>query len=114
MPVDLPFYVCEKHLSFLSQGLALWSPNPLENVYDQVSIGDVGYIDEGAFIRMFNVMRPWDDVSNRNFGEPVYYKPLNFDYSAIRRTTFDTTDYCSSSVSREENINIGQAASLDA
>ena len=35
--------------------------------YAKVSIGDVGYVDEGAFIRMFNVTRvtrPWDDESN--------------------------------------------------
>ena len=111
MLVDKPFDVYRDHLSALSQGLALWNPSPPEGIYGQVSIGDVGYIVQGSFIRMFNVIRPWDDESNRKFGEPVRYEPLKFDNRAIRRTTFDTTDYCSSSVSREENTNIGQAAS---
>jgi hypothetical protein len=113
MPVDPPFDVYREKLSALSQGFALWNPSPPEGIYDQVSIGDVGYIVGGSFIRMFNVTRPWDDESNRKFGKSVRYEPLNFDNRAIRRTTFDTTDYCSSSVSREENTNVGQAASPD-
>ena len=84
-----------------------------EGIYNRVSIGDVGYIVEGSFIRMFNVILPWNDESNRKFGEPVRYEPLNFDNRAIRRTTFDRTDYFSSSVSKEENTNIGLAASPD-
>jgi hypothetical protein len=106
-----PFDVYQKHLSFLSQGLALWSPNPLENIYDRVSIGDVGYIDEGAFIRMFNVIRPSDDPSNGNYGEPDHYEPLYFHGNTIRRTTFDATNYCSSSVFRGEYANNALAAS---
>ena len=103
MPLDLPFDIYQEHLSYLSQGLALWSPNPVESIYDQVSIGDVGYVQEGRFIRMFNVTLPWDDMSNRKFGEPDPYEPLKLDSHTISRTPFDTADYCSSSVSREEN-----------
>lgn len=106
-----PFDVYQQHLSFLSQGFALWSPNPLDRIYDRVSIGDVGYIDEGAFIRMFNVIRPWDDQSNRNFGEPDEYESLDLPYNPIRRTTFDAADYCSSSVFRGEYANNTLAAS---
>jgi hypothetical protein len=106
-----PFDVYQKHLSFLSHGLALWHPSPLERIYDRVSIGDVGYIDEGAFIRMFNVTRPWDDPSNGNFGNPDQYEPLNFHDNTIRRTPFDTADYCSSSIFRGEYVNSALAAS---
>src|SRR6267154_6846981 len=113
MPVDPPFDVYRDHLSALSQGFALWNPISHEGIYDQVSIGDVGYVVGGSFIRMFNVIRPWDDESNRKFGKPVPYEPLNFDNCAIRRTPFDTTDYYSFPVSKEENINIGLPASPD-
>lgn len=106
-----PFDVYQKHLSFLSQGFALWSPNPLGSIYDRVSIGDVGYIDEGAFVRMFNVILPWDDPSNRNFGQPDEYEPLQFHGNAIRRTTFDAKDHCSSSVFRGEYANSALATS---
>ena len=58
---------------------------------------------------MFNVTRPWDDESNRKLGEPDHYEPLNFDNLTIRRENFDTVDYYSSSVSREENANNVQA-----
>lgn len=107
MPVlDPPFDVYRKHLSFLFQGFALWRPSPVGNIYNRVSIGDVGYIDEGAFIRMFNVLLPADDPSHMNFGVPEYHEPLIFNHPQyIRRTSFDTVDYCSSSVFR------GQSAS---
>ena len=111
MPVDIPFDVYRNHLSSLYHGAALWSPTLLEGIYDRVSIGDVGYIDGGAFFRMFNVTRPWDDESNRKLGEPDHYEPLNFDDRIIRRTTFDTADYCSSSVSRKENLDNAWAGS---
>jgi hypothetical protein len=105
MPVDPPFDVYHKHLSFLSQGCALWNPNPLKRIYDRVSIGDVGYIDEGAFIRMFNVTLPRDDPSNGSLGEPIFYDRLNFGGDLIRRTTFDAANYCSSSVFRGQYAN---------
>ena len=44
-------------------GYPLWMPE-----YDprlgEVEIGDVGYVSEGAFIRLFNAMRPADDPLN--------------------------------------------------
>jgi hypothetical protein len=95
MPLDLPFTVYREQLSALSQGLALWNPSPPEGLYDNVSIGDVGYLHEGRFIRMFNVMRPWDDESNKKFGEPVHYEPLDIDNHPIIRATFDPVDHVS-------------------
>ena len=46
---------------------------------DHVSIADVGYVSEGAFIRMFNVPLPWDDQSNRTAGR---YKHREFHHSS--------------------------------
>ena len=88
MPADQPiqpYNVYRDQLTALSQGLALWDPNPPKDIYDNVSIGDVGYLQEGAFIRMFNVMLPWDDPSNRILGEPA------FDYESLAWDPFANT-----------------------
>ena len=111
MPVEPPFYTYGEKLWPLYQGLALWKPNP-GDLYDRVSIGDVGYVYEGAFIRMFNVRLPWDDESNRNFGIPDPYNPLD-GHLSIRRETFEEVDHYSRCVSRDENPNNLQAASPD-
>ena len=79
MPVDPPFTVYRDQLTALSHGLALWNPNPPKKIYNNVSIGDVGYLHEGRFIRMFNVMLPWDHPSNRYrfVRSPEAYDPLD-------------------------------------
>ena len=109
MSVEPPFHTYREQLWSLYQGLALWKPNP-GDLYDKVSIGDVGYVYEGAFIRMFNVRLPWDDESNRKFSIPDPYDPLGFGLS-IRRETFDEAEHYSRCVSRNENANNMQAAS---
>ncbi len=112
MPVDRPFDIYREQLSSLYHGFALWKPNP-EGLYDHVSIGDVGYVSEGAFIRMFNVTLSWDDESNRLLGEPPHYDPLTSGNFTIRREAFGKVDYYSRHVSREENANNALAASPD-
>ena len=112
MPVEQPFNIYREQLSSLFHGLALWSPNP-EGLYDQVAIGDVGYISKGVFIRMFNVTLPWDDESNRTLGIPKQYDLLDLDNVTIRHEKFVKREYYSRHVSRNENINNVQAASPD-
>jgi hypothetical protein len=60
MPLDLPFNVYWEHLSLaaLSHAIALWNPSPPGDIYDKVSIGDVGYLHEVTVtgICTFNVM----------------------------------------------------------
>ena len=65
------------HLSIAapSYGHALWEPSP-GNLYPAVEVGDVGYICEGKFRRLFNVLLPANDPSHRNFGVPEYHEPL--------------------------------------
>ncbi|SRR5258708_729644 len=104
MTVDPPFHVYREQLSSLYHGVGLWKPNP-EGLYDKVSICDVGYVSDGAFIRMFNVRLPWDHESNSRLGEPDHYDPLSFSNLTIRSETFGQVDYCSRSVSRVENAN---------
>lgn len=43
-------------------GFPLWHPEP--NRYGEVEIGDVGFVSEGQFIRLFNAMRPAGDPLN--------------------------------------------------
>jgi len=109
MPVEPPFHTYREQLWSLYRGLALWDPNP-GGFYDRVSIGDVGYVSEGAFIRMFNVRLPWDDQSNRTFGIPDRYEPLDFGHLIIRHESFEEVDHYSRCVSRDENANNVQAA----
>ena len=77
MSVDPPSYVYQDQLSALSQGIPLWNPNPPKKIYNNVSIGDVGYLHEGTFVRMFNVMLPWDYPSNRTLVNPESYESLD-------------------------------------
>ena len=103
MPVDPPFAVYRDQLTALSHGLALWNPNPQKKIYNNVSIGDVGYSHEGTFIRMFNVTLPWDHPSNGTLGRR-FYEPL--DFSPLTNTiqvNFDKADYCSHFVSAVPN-----------
>ena len=92
MTIEQPSHIYQEQLSSIYHGLALWKPNP-EGLYGRVSIGDVGYVNEGAFIRMFNVTLPWDDVSNKTLGDPFHYDPLSSDssQSAVRTLANPTT-----------------------
>ena len=83
MPVDEPFTIYRDQLSSLYHGLALWDPKPVVNLHKlpgHVSIGDVGYLYNGAFMRIFNVTLPWDDPSNNLRGEPEKYEHIEPSY----------------------------------
>jgi hypothetical protein len=45
-------------------GHALWEPSP-DGGYGPVKIGDVGYVSEGKFHRLFNALLPSDDASHQ-------------------------------------------------
>ena len=107
MPVDQPFNVYRDQLTSQYHGLALWNPNPVKGLYHcgHVSIGDVGYLSDGDFIRMFNVILPWDDPSNRKLGEPEEYKSLEQDqFVNVRDKEIYQVEYHSPHVSKEENV----------
>ena len=72
------------HPSF---GLALWDPAP-ESVYGPVKIGDVGYVREGRFFRLFNALLPADDPSHNKMPLPEHHEPLipNFRNHLYRET----------------------------
>jgi hypothetical protein len=54
-------------------GHPLWEPDPGE--YAPVDLGDVGYLYNGAFVKLFNASRDIDDPSNR-LGFPHGHCPL--------------------------------------
>jgi hypothetical protein len=112
MPVDPPPVpkVYQDQMATLSHGLALWNPSPPKEICDKVSIGDVGYLHEGSFIRMFNVMLPWSHESNRTLGEPEPYESLDCGpFASTLRRQFDRVKHCSRSVSAGTNAGNGQA-----
>ena len=107
MPVDPPFTVYREQLRSLYHGLALWNPDPPKRIFNNVSnlsIGDVGYLQEGTFIRMFNVTLPWDHESNRTLGVPEPYDRLDLGpFSNVRESNFSAGVYYSRSVTPEAN-----------
>ena len=109
MTVNRQFEVYQEHLSSIYHGLALWNPNPVQELYDSghVSIGDVGYLRDGGFIRMFNVTLPWNDPSNAKHGMPMEYNPLDQGpFTNVRETSPSMTEYLSSHVSEAEHAEI--------
>ena len=103
MPVVPPFAVYQDQLAALSHGLALWNPSPQKQIYDNVSIGDVGYMHEGMFIRLFNVTLPWDHPSNKKLGR-WFYETLDTGPLTIG-VNFDNVDYCSHGIIRMSGSN---------
>ena len=97
MSVHQPSNVYRERLSVLNHGLALWDPKPVENIYNHISIGDVGYLlENGAFMRLFNVTLPWDDPSNSLLEVPEEYKRLELGYFLnVHPTEIRQTEYCS-------------------
>jgi hypothetical protein len=119
--VDEPYHVYREQLTSKYHGLALWNPNPVEGLYDcgNVSIGDVGYLCDGDFIRMFNVTLPWDHSSNRKLGRPEEYDPLELekddddDFVNVRGSENFQAEYHTRYVTKVENAGNVQAETPD-
>ncbi|KAL0948303.1 hypothetical protein HGRIS_010895 [Hohenbuehelia grisea] len=65
----------------LGHGHALWVPEPHQS--NEVRPGDVGYLHQGAFIRLFSARLPAEHSRNRLFGVPVGFKPLDIPESLV-------------------------------
>ena len=75
-------------------GHALWEPNP--GRYTPVEVGDVGFIREGKFHRLFNALLPADHPSHERFGVPEHYEPLLPGVADhIDSGTLGPNDFCS-------------------
>jgi hypothetical protein len=74
-------------------GYALWEPDPGEQ-YPPVEVGDVGYICEGKFHRLFNALLLGDDQSHQRFGVPDGYEPLRLGMpNHVDRGTLQSQQY---------------------
>jgi hypothetical protein len=104
-----PYDVYREQLSSLFYGHALWVPDPAP-LYQQVSIGDVGHVREGYFVRMFNVLLEPAHPSNRTFCVPEQYTPLDMGpFVNVRKSKFSKGPYHSRHVTPQEVTNVAAA-----
>jgi hypothetical protein len=74
--MDYDIYREELAMKYPAYGHALWEPSP-GGRYTCVEIGDVGFIRQGYFHRLFNILLPEDDPSHQD-GVPQHHEPLVF------------------------------------
>ncbi|KZT67825.1 hypothetical protein DAEQUDRAFT_766790 [Daedalea quercina L-15889] len=72
-----PSDVYAQQLYPLGYGYPLWDPEPLRSS-DEVFVGDVGFVKDGAFYRAFNASKPGDDPVNSELGFPDGYEPFEY------------------------------------
>jgi hypothetical protein len=72
-------------------GHALWEPSP-GGLYDSVTVGDVGFVRQGCFHRLFNVFLPGDDLSHQNFGVPENHSQLILNAPNLTHKGVEGTD----------------------
>jgi hypothetical protein len=85
-------------IKYPGYGHALWEPSP-EDSFPAVEVGDVGFIREGRFYRLFNVLLPADDPSHENFGVPEYHQQLTLHMKIhISSGTLAPNNFCSAKV----------------
>ncbi|EGN94854.1 hypothetical protein SERLA73DRAFT_143743 [Serpula lacrymans var. lacrymans S7.3] len=77
------YNIYAQQLSELCHGYPLWFPEPC--MYDEVTVGDVGYVREGVFHRLFNATRASDHPSNALYGVPEGFVQLQLPQGSIRR-----------------------------
>ncbi|KAH9020579.1 hypothetical protein EDB85DRAFT_518885 [Lactarius pseudohatsudake] len=85
-------------MRFPAYGHALWEPGP-GNLYPAVEVGDVGYISQGKFRRLFNVLLPASHPSHKNFGVPEYHEQLKLNMeNHIEIGRLSPHNFCSAGV----------------
>jgi hypothetical protein len=91
-------------IRFPGYGHALWVPSPVDHV---VGVGDVGYISEGRFHRLFNILLPADDPSHDddNLGVPDNHEPFKPKMSKhIISDRLRPDHFCSGGVALNEQL----------
>jgi hypothetical protein len=85
-------------MRFPAYGHALWEPDP-GNLYPAVKVGDVGYIREGKFHRLFNALLPAGDASHADFGVPEHHEPLTLSIGThVNTGRLGPNNFCSAKV----------------
>ncbi|RPD58796.1 hypothetical protein L226DRAFT_539425 [Lentinus tigrinus ALCF2SS1-7] len=79
-------------------GYPLWEPEPTKS--GEVLIGDVGYVLEGSFYRLFNATLPADHAIHERYGVPDAYEPFTYPDSLLHRraSALQPGPICSKSV----------------
>lgn len=62
-------------------GLALYEPEPKN--YDHIRVGDVGFVKQGAFTRLYNACFEADDPANENSSLPVPYTSISPEFRGV-------------------------------
>ncbi|KAI5121737.1 hypothetical protein M0805_009028 [Coniferiporia weirii] len=77
MPRNLPPHeLYSNKLTSLYLGYALFEPNP-HGIYDMVRVGDVGYIEDGKFVKLFNAFHRANAYpANSGSKFPTNFKPI--------------------------------------
>lgn len=72
------FDIFRQELAFKypAYGHALWEPSPSKHHPVAVEVGDVGFIRDGKFHRLFNALLPENHPTHQNFGVPENHEPL--------------------------------------
>jgi hypothetical protein len=61
---------------YVEQLRKLKHSHPLYEPEREVHVGDVGFFQEGAFCRLFNVLLPADHPAHQPIGLPANFEPL--------------------------------------
>ena len=92
--MDYDIYREELAIRYPLYGHALWEPGP-GGRYTSVEVGDVGFIRQGYFHRLFNILLPEDHPSHQD-GVPEHHEPLILGMtSRIDTGTLQPTNLCS-------------------
>ena len=90
-------------LKYPSYGYALWEPSPT-NPNRPAQVGDVGFIREGRFYRLFGALLSADDPS-QELGVPDDYEPLVPALSNhVATVPLGRNDYCSDGVKVDADL----------
>jgi len=91
-------------LATKGHGHPLWEPDP--GAYDPVDLGDVGYLDKGAFVKLFNA----SNNSGNRLGLPPGHIPLHIS-NILRRTPLPKEpEYVSSEGIRRQGADLTATA----
>ncbi|KIP08102.1 hypothetical protein PHLGIDRAFT_127238 [Phlebiopsis gigantea 11061_1 CR5-6] len=97
-PLDPPHALYARQLAKLGYGLPLWHPEP--SATGDVEIGDVGYVDNGRFVRMFNTVDSTVRSANRGV-LPKGYTLFKIEPQYLVTTGLPSRIWTSSTISDE-------------
>jgi hypothetical protein len=88
-------YQNELKAKYKPYGWALWEPDS-GNPNNRVSVGDIGVISDGRFVRIFNIRLKRDDPKQCGHGVPEGYYPI--EPPLFSKRWLESGDYHSNSV----------------